>query len=113
MLGVIALAVWLVQSAGRSLPQPGRWWRMTFGVLIFAGLLLGCGLIAVTYKESPTVRPSGYPFPIAAAVFLDGRWQGGLIYRYMWLSVLADFAVGLLALITPFRLARWLVISRK
>jgi hypothetical protein len=104
---VLAAATWMFAACYRPLPTSGFRWRVAFGVLTLAGLLCGMCLVALTRNESPTLKVTGYPFTIAAAELVDGRWLGGLIARYHLLACVADVGLALFVFLAPFRLAQW------
>jgi hypothetical protein len=105
---VLAAATWIFASCYRPLPTSGLWWRVAFGAFTLAGLLCGMYLIALTRDQSPTLKVTGYPFTIAAAELVEGRWLGGLIARHHRLACVGDVALALFVFLAPFRVVQWL-----
>lgn len=105
---VLAAATWMFAACYRPLPASSFWWRSAFGILTLAGLFCGICLVGIERNESPTLRVTGYPFTIAAAELVEGRWHGGLIARHYLLACVADVARALFVFLAPFRLVQWL-----
>src|SRR5688500_5365077 len=105
---VLAATTWMFAACYRPLSSSGFWWRVAFVALTIAGMLSGMCLVAWTYHQSSTLKLTGYPFTIAAAELVDGRWRGGLIARHHLLAFVANVALGLFVFLAPLRLIHWL-----
>ena len=114
IITVLAATGWLAWSIERRLqrrPFPTVW-RVTAVVLSIAGLALGIWLLTREYLVSPTVRLTGYPFAVGGSEFIQGRWLGGLVSRFVLLAFLADIAAGVGICLLPLRIAQ-LIFERR
>src|ERR1043166_9529695 len=103
----LAVATWMFASCYRLLLTSGFWWRAAFAVLTLTGILCGMCLVAWTYDDSPTRKLTGYPFTMAAAELVDGRWRFGLLARHFNIAWAGDIGVALFIFLAPFRLVQW------
>ena len=72
-------AVFFVTEKCVSRVEFNRNWRVTFWVLCVLGVGLGIWLATFQYFKTPILRLYGFPFPIAGAEFVNGRWLSGLV----------------------------------
>ena len=110
IISVLAATGWLAWSVERRLRQRPfpMTWRVAAVVLIITGLSLGVWLITREHHVSPTVRLAGYPFAVAGYEFIEGRWLGGLVSRFVLLAFLADIAAGVGICLLPLRIAQFI-----
>jgi hypothetical protein len=107
---VVTVAAVIYFAASRRLGKSSTAWKGSFMALQIAGLALGFWLLTRMHYESPTIRHTGYPFPIFGWEFYNERWLGGPAPYFIFAAV-ADLALGLLVFLAPFRGTQW-VISR-
>lgn len=113
LLGIITVLAatgwlaWSVERRLRQLPFPMTW-RVAAVTLTIAGVALGVWLLTREYLVSPTVRLAGYPFAVGGYEFIEGRWLGGLVSRFVLLAFLADIAAGVGICLLPLRIAQFI-----
>ena len=106
MLTTLALCGWVIVSTCRKLSdmrlQPA--WFIAALCFALAGVALGFWFVSITYLASPMSKVYGWPFGIAGADFVGGRWLTGGIGRYMPLPFITDIALGLALCLLPLRI---------
>lgn len=96
---VVSGCLFVVTEQRVSRVPCNRGWQIVFWALAVFGVGLGIWFASIRYFKTPTLRLYGFPFAVAGAEFVNGRWLNGLVGHP--LAFVADVGAALAICLLP------------